>query len=50
MTAKRDSKSKPKKARPKIKKETLKDLQAKEGENVKAGRDYYSYNPDYCSL
>ena len=38
MTAKRDSKSKPKKERPKVKKEKLRDLDTeKQGEGVKGG-------------
>ncbi len=48
MTAKRDGKSKPKKAeRPKVKKEKLSDLDAKDGEKVKAGDIVRTYN---CSL
>ena len=51
MTAKRDRKGKPKKERPKIKKETLKDLEAKGGENVKAGEVYVTALSDCrCSL
>ena len=37
MTAKRDSKSKPKKERSKAKKETVKDLKPRDGEKVKGG-------------
>lgn len=53
MTAKRDSKSRPKKERPKIKKETLRDLDTeKKGAGVKGGRvtSYDSNCPNACSL
>jgi hypothetical protein len=51
VTAKRDSKSKPKKTeRPKIKKETLRDLEAeKKGDEVRGGRAATGPAPAACS-
>ena len=53
MTTKRDKKDGPKAAkRPKLKKETLKDLEAKDAEGVKAGAARLSgqcRDTDFCS-
>ena len=50
MTAKRDSKSKPKKERPKVKKEKLRDLDTeKQGEGVKGGAGSYTGDLSGCA-